>query len=364
MLIDFYTKIFSSFDRNFEKKVNSLSKKYHKIPFNQKNTAKIKNEVSNLIGLTILDSSTNALIDEIDGPYPITFAYVLLNLGLYPLDENNFSLWNKHVRIFDELERSNFDEDVVKTLHIFLTDNFFFEHETFYSYASIAHLKNPVHCLLLVIIHLDLVISAQSKKSAPICFNHIFKVRDNKNEKLIRPSTSFADLILIALESNYSEIMPDKIDTRISFDDFLTFLNFEKVEDKEKLHELKHRMRKIRAGEKYYLNDALSFFNESIDFSNMKADGLYLSIAERNSNFIIKNSLPPQSNSHFEHFHALWLIYIFHHLVYEELNTHQKLKPEFIKTQELKLLWKKFKTQYKYFGHSKWPKEFQEAMNN
>lgn len=358
---NFYSKIFDSFDREFQKKFKSLSSKYEKSPFTQKNTTKIKYDLSNLIGLKVLDCSTNSVIET---ESTITFAYILLNLALYPLDKKNMPLWNEHVKLFDEAERSNFNEYSVEKLHIFLTKNFFFEHEDFYSYVSIENLKKPLDCLVLLIIHLDVIVSAQSKKSAPICFNHIFKVRNNKNGILIRPSTSFADLILIGLESNYRNVMPEKIDTRTHFDYFLTFLDSTNEEDKIKLHKLKHRMRKIRAGEKCYLNDALSFFNQSINFSNMGSDELYLSIAERNSTFIKENIIPSDLACDFANFHALWLIYIFHYLIYEELNIQKKLIPELIKTQELKILWKKFKAPYKYFGHSKWPKEFQETMNN
>ena len=135
---NFYSKIFDSFDREFQKKFKSLSSKYEKSPFTQKNTTKIKYDLSNLIGLKVLDCSTNSVIET---ESTITFAYILLNLALYPLDKKNMPLWNEHVKLFDEAERSNFNEYSVEKLHIFLTKNFFFEHEDFYSYVSIENLE-------------------------------------------------------------------------------------------------------------------------------------------------------------------------------------------------------------------------------
>lgn len=150
--LEFYCLILKNMDKKISKKLGNIEKKYTNVPFENDEIAKvkIKSEFASEMGISVLNSATSLAIDEEN----YNFAYCLKILELYPLKNNKFFYWNEHIKLFSELEKNNFLDGDVCSLHDFLVNNFSFNGDL-ENIINHEMLRNPGVNILLILTHLD-----------------------------------------------------------------------------------------------------------------------------------------------------------------------------------------------------------------
>ena len=156
----------------------------------------LKGMLCEALELDILDSNSSQVVDQSEN-IQITFAYILKCLSLYPLQNEMYQNWNKHVALFDQAELTGFSEQSIAELHGFIQSIISTGHE--HNYLSLEKMQQPDHLLLLLFIHLDTILTLDSNME-PLCFTQLFKFRFKKN-KPYGPSSSFSEFLVYLVTS-------------------------------------------------------------------------------------------------------------------------------------------------------------------
>lgn len=363
-LMSFYYLIIKSLDKNLARKIVSIEKKFANIPFENEEMAKIKikSEFAEKIisskqyeGLpkekTVINSATSLAIDE--GFY--SFSYCLKILELYPVKSNDFFYWNEHIKLFSELERNNFSDEDANKLSCFLKENFDFD-DSLQHLVGVQMLKNPGINILLILLHLDHLISRKWNFKS-ICLNQALKFKF-KSGKPYYPSKTFADLLLFILEINakfeanegYKVEILKKIPATQKFDQWLA-----SELDDQQVKEFTQLIKKMRENKRQcYLDEVYKFLG--LPYDEFKNDELYEQVSYENYLFL-RNELPEER--WFESINvisALWLIYFWQSFYYEHVKQTASISA-LATSEELILMWSAFMTKYLSEGKHIWPSE-------
>lgn len=354
-LQSFYSLLVKHLDKKLHKQFNLLEKKFKNTPFINEDIAniKVKSAVTTIIGISHLNYHTSRTIEECSA----NFAYCLKILELYPVRDDDFFYWNEHVRIFSQLEKNNFsNEEDVSNLHILLKTNFNFignvEH-----IISLQSLKNVGVNILLIILHLDHLISRKwNFKSIPL--NHAMKFKYKKGIPYY-PSKTFSDFLLLILYTN-SKLessqgrkieIPPTIPATQGFEQWLNPLL-----DDDEVNDFRQLIKKMRENKRLcYLDETYRFLG--LTYGEFKDDEIYDRISEENYLFL-KNELPEEK--WFESINAiggLWLIYFWQDFYFKHMQKLLSL-PALASSQEFIDIWDAFRTKYPSEGKHSWPSEF------
>jgi len=198
-LTPFNFSILKKFDRTLESNIERLVKNADCIE-EDLSPIESKGMLCEALGLDILDSNSSQVVDQGEN-IQITFAYILKCLSLYPLQNEMYQNWNKHVALFDRAELTGFSEQSIAELHRFIQSIVVTGHE--HNYLSLEKMQQPIHLIMLLFIHLDAILTLDSNME-PLCFTQLFKFRFKKN-KPYGPSSSFSDFIIYSLASHANE---------------------------------------------------------------------------------------------------------------------------------------------------------------
>lgn len=362
-LTQFNFQILMKFDRNMGKNLEQAVKKASQIE-KEMSMSELKGLLCDALGLQVLDSHSSQMADQAE-EFKLSFAYILKCLSLYPLKQDIYNNWNKHVALFDQAELAAFSGESVAALHHFIQSIVSSGHE--HSYLSLEKMSQPVHLIMLLLIHLDTIITIDSKMEA-LCFNQLLKFRYHK-DKHYGPSSSFSDLLLYLLASHANKKPFDKIPSINSFDQYLNSEllgdEFETRDDAEnpRIAKIRQLIKKMRAEDRFcYLTEIDQFFTTPFNQIEIIFDEKYEDITESNARFLLSRTLTDADYVAFNEMNALWLIYYFQYLVYEA----QKMSPPEIlqglsSTREFMDLWKMFHLHNGKKATFQWPAKFNEV---
>lgn len=353
-LLSFYSLILKNMDKNLAKKLDKIEKKFTNVPFKNDEIAKvkIKSEFASKMGFSVLNSATSLAIDEEN----FNFAYCLKILELYPIKNNDFFYWNEHIKLFSELEKNNFLDDDVNKLHDFLVNNFNFTNDLKYI-MSHEMLKNPGINIILILIHLDHLISRKWKFKS-ISLNQALKFKF-KNKRPYFPAKTFTDFLLFILEINSKfeakkgfkvEIL-NNIPPTNRFQQWLD----PSLED-EQIKEFTQLIKKVRENKRLcYLSEVYKLLRIPYGKGGFN-DEIYEQVSEENYLFL-KNKLP--EDKWFESINAisgLWLIYFWQDFYYKHVQKTASISA-LATSEDLLVIWKAFLTKYPSEGKYIWPSE-------
>ncbi|RYL24613.1 hypothetical protein [Acinetobacter piscicola] len=360
-LTQFNFSILKKFDRTLESNIERLVKNADSIE-EDLSPIELKGMLCEALGLDILDNNSSQVVDQGEN-IQITFAYILKCLSLYPLQNEMYQNWNKHVALFDRAELTGFSEQSIAELHRFIQSIVVTGHE--HNYVSLEKMQQPIHLIMLLFIHLDAILTLDSNME-PLCFTQLFKFRFKKN-KPYGPSNSFSDFIIYSLASHANKKPLEKLPTISSFD---KYLNTELVDDDSdndvtehpSIKTMRQLLKKMRAEDRFcYLTDIDQFFTTPFDQVKLIFDDLYEKITESNSRFLLSRTIKDDDFVIFNEMNALWLIYYFQFLVYEVQKTNP---PEVLQglssTREFMDLWKMFYVPNGKKATFQWPSQFNE----
>lgn len=362
-LTQFNFSILTKFDRTIGKNLEQVVKKASQIEEELSHIA-LKGMLCEALGLDILDSNSSQVVDQGEN-IQITFAYILKCLSLYPLQNEMYQNWNKHVALFDQAELTGFSEQSIAELHQFIQSIVVTGHD--HTYLPLEKMRQPEHLLLLLFIHLDTILTSDSKME-PLCFNQLFKFRFKKN-KPYGPSSSFSDVIIYLLASHANKKPLEKLPSISSFDKYLNTelldndSNNYDDEDHPRIKTMRQLLKKMRAEDRFcYLTDIDQFFTTPFDQVELIFDDLYEKISESNSRFLLSRTLNDNDFVVFNEMNALWLIYYFQFLVYEG----QKINPPDVlqglsSTGEFMYLWKMLYVPNGQKATFQWPAQFNDV---
>ncbi|MEG2444822.1 MAG: hypothetical protein RSA22_08810 [Acinetobacter sp.] len=359
-LTQFNFSILTKFDRKFGENLERAVQKAAQIE-EELSPIELKGMLCEALGLDVLDSNSSQVVDQGED-IKLTFAYILKCLSLYPLQNEIYKNWNKHVALFDQAELTGFSEECVAELHSFIQSIVVTGHE--HAYLSLEQMKQPIHLIMLLLIHLDTFLTLDSNME-PLCFNQLFKFRFKKN-KPYGPSSNFSDFIIYLLASHANKKPLEKLPTISSFDKYLNtellgneFDNNDDV-NHPRIKTMRQLLKKMRAEDRFcYLTDIDHFFTTPFDQVELIFDDLYEKITESNSRFLLSRTINDNDFVIFNEMNALWLIYYFQFLVYEG----QKMNPPEIlqglsSTREFMDLWKMFYVPNGKKATFQWPRQF------
>src|SRR5690606_27725364 len=118
--------------------------------------------------------------------------------SLYPLEKEIYQNWNKHVALFDQAELTGFSDAAIAELHGFIQSIITTGHN--HVYLSLEQMKQPIHLIMLLLIHLDAILTLDSNME-PLCFNQLFKFRFKNKKKRYSPSNSFSEFLVYLVTS-------------------------------------------------------------------------------------------------------------------------------------------------------------------
>lgn len=359
-LTQFNFSILKKFDRTLESNIERLVKNADSIE-EDLSPIELKGMLCEALGLDILDSNSSQVVDQGEN-IQITFAYILKCLSLYPLQNEMYQNWNKHVALFDQAELTGFSEKSVTELHHFIQSIVVTEHE--HNYLSLEKMQQPIHLIMLLFIHLDAILTSDSNME-PLCFTQLFKFRFKKN-KPYGPSSSFSDFIIYSLASHANKKPLEKLPSISSFDKYLNTelldndSNNYDDEDHPRIKTMRQLLKKMRAEDRFcYLTDIDQFFTTPFNQIELIFDELYAEITESNARFLLSRTINDEDFLAFNDMNALWLIYYFQFLVYEAQKTNS---PEVLQglsaTREFMDLWKMFYVPNGKKATFQWPRQF------
>jgi len=360
-LTQFNISILKKFDRTLENNLERAVQNAAQIEENI-STIELKGMLCEALELNVLDSHTNQVVDQGE-EIKITFAYILKCLSLYPLKHEMYQIWNKHVALFDQAELTGFSEKSVTELHQFIQSIVVTGHE--HAYLSLEKMQQPIHLIMLLLIHLDTLITLDSKME-PLCFNQLFKFRFKNKKKLYSPSNSFSEFLVYLLTSLSLKKPLDKVPSISSLESYPLNTLFEdqddidEHEDHPNIKQIRQLIKKMRAEDRFcYLTDIDLFFKLASDVSNLFSDENYEKVAESNARFLLSRTINDDDFVTFNDMNALWLIYYFQFLVYEGQKTNP---PEVLQglssTREFLDLWKIFYVPNGKKATFQWPSQF------
>ena len=168
-LTQFNFSILKKFDRTLESNIERLVKNADSIQ-EDLSPIELKGMLCEALELDILDSNSSQVFDQGEN-IQITFAYILKCLSLYPLQNEMYQNWNKHVALFDRAELTGFSEQSIAELHRFIQSIVVTGHE--HNYLSLEKMQQPIHLIMLLFIHLDAILTLDSNME-PLCFTQLF----------------------------------------------------------------------------------------------------------------------------------------------------------------------------------------------
>jgi len=181
-LTQFNFSILKKFDRTLEKNLERAVQKAAQIE-EELSPIALKGMLCEALELDILDSNSSQVVDQGEN-IQITFAYILKCLSLYPLQNEMYQNWNKHVALFDQAELTGFSEQSIAELHQFIQSIVVTGHNQVH--LSLEQMKQPSCLVIQLLIHLDTILTSDSKMQ-PLCFNQLFKFRFKKINPMAHP---------------------------------------------------------------------------------------------------------------------------------------------------------------------------------
>lgn len=362
-LTQFNFSILKKFDRTLEKNLERAVQKAAQIE-EELSPIALKGMLCEALGLDVLDSNSSQVVDQ-DEDIQITFAYILKCLSLYPLENEIYQNWNKHVELFDQAELNGFSVERVAELHRFIQSIVTTGHN--HIYLSFEQMKQPFNLIILLLIHLDTIITLDSKFE-PLCFNELLKFRFKNKKKLYSPSNSFSDLLFYLVTSLSVKKPLEDLPSISSLDSYpinRLFEDQDKIDENEdhpNIKKIRQLIKKMRAEDRFcYLTDIDLFFKLPSDVSELFGDEKYEKVAESNARFLLSRTINDDDFLVFNDMNALWLIYYFQFLVYEG---HKTNSPEVLQglssTREFIDLWKMFYVPNDKKATFQWPSQFNE----
>ena len=363
-LTQFNISVLKKFDRKFGENLEHTVQKAAQIE-EELSPIELKGMLCEALGLDVLDSNSSQVVDQGED-IQITFAYILKCLSLYPLQNEIYQNWNKHVALFDQAELTGFSEQSIAELHRFIQNIVVTEHE--HSYLSLEQMKQPIHLIILLLIHLDTIITLNSKME-PLCFNQLFKFRFKNKKKRYSPSNSFSDLLVYLVTSLSLKKPLDEVPSISAFESYPINTLFDDQDDRDEsedhpnIKKIRQLIKKMRAENRFcYLTDIDLFFKLPSDVSNLFSDENYEKVAESNARFLLSRTINDEDFVAFNDMNALWLIYYFQFLIYEGQKTNP---PEVLQglssTREFIDLWKMFYVSNGKKATFQWPAKFNEV---
>jgi len=362
-LTQFNFSILTKFDRKLGNDLEQVVKKARQIE-KEMSMSELKGLLCDALGLQVLDSHSSQMADQAE-EFKLSFAYILKCLSLYPLKEDIYKYWNKHVELFDQAELASFSEESVVALHHFIQSIVSSGHE--HSYLSLEKMSQPAHLIMLLLIHLDAILTLDSNME-PLCFTQLFKFRFKKN-KPYGPSSSFSDFLIYSLASHANKKPLEKLPTISSFDQYLNtellgneFNNNDDVDD-PRIKTMRQLLKKMRAEDRFcYLTDIDQFFTTPFHQVKLIFDDLYEKITESNTRFLLSRTVNDNDLVTFNDMNALWLIYYFQFLVYEGQKTNpSEVLQGLSSTREFIDLWKMFYAPNGKKATFQWPAKFNDV---
>ncbi|MGE8654402.1 MAG: hypothetical protein ACN6NV_11780 [Acinetobacter gandensis] len=277
------------------------------------------NHFHQITGVTLSQKSRESFDDFIYKKESYSsFLQSLKDLRLYP--NQDFPLFNKHIEIYNELEKNNFCESQTKIMHDFLYENFLI---TDYKLIKNDMLNHRDYNIFLILYHLDSLIFKNFNQASIFKFLLIGKIKGQKQSTHHR----FWNLVKVLSCIEANQKLGTFIDTskkQPKDEESFSFVN-------EKLAEhIKYEVRKLKEGKNYffYLNHFYYLLGSKYTFEDTKSF----------SSFSIT---------------GLWLIYIYSVIL---------IKPESIIVnliaKDLDSIYLMFKLNYKSEGIYEWPSAF------
>jgi len=246
------------------------------------------------------------------------FLQSLKDLRLYP--NQDFPLFNKHIEIYNELEKNNFCENQTKIMHEFLYDNFLIAD---YKLIEKDVLSHRDYNIFLILHHLDSLIFKNFKQASIFKFLLIGKIRGQKQSNhhrfwsLVKVLSCIEANKKLGTSFNTSKKQPKD-------EDCFSFVNEEQAE------RIRYAVRKLKDGKNllFYLSHFYQLLGVRKPFEDTKCF----------SNFSII---------------GLWLMYIYSVIL---------IRPESIllnlTDQDLDSIYLMFKKNYKSEDQYEWPSDF------
>lgn len=247
-----------------------------------------------------------------------SFLESLRDIKLYP--SKDLPLWNKHIEIYNELEKNNFCKSSATEMHNFLFKNFLIPE---YKFIEIEKLMQRDFNIFLILFHLDAsIFQATSPKVSLYKYLLIGKIQNTRKS----PHHLFWNIvkILACIESNKQIGTFFDTSKKIPKDeDCFSLVNEDQAE------RIKYAVRKLKEGKSFffYLNDFYQLLGTKTRFKDTKCF----------TSFSIT---------------GIWLIYIYSTIL---------IKPNSIlcnlTSKDLDALYLMFKTQYRSKGTYQWPSD-------
>lgn len=363
-LTQFNYSILTKFDRKFGENLEQAVQKVAQIE-EELSPIEFKGRLCEALGLNVLDCNSSQVVDQGEN-IQITFAYILKCLSLYPLQNEIYQNWNKHVALFDQAELTGFSEECVAELHRFI-QNIVTTGQS-HTYLSLEQMKQPSHLVLQLLIHLDTIITLDSKM-APLCFNQLFKFRFKSKKKRYSPSNSFSEFLIYLVTSLSIKKPLDEVPSISALESYPIGSLFEEQgeidvnDDHPNIKKIRQLIKKMRAENRFcYLTDIDLFFKLPSNLSELFSDENYEKVAESNARFLLSRTINDENFVVFNDMNALWLIYYFQFLIYEgqKMNTSEILQG-LNSTREFMDLWKMFYAPNGKKATFQWPNQFNDV---
>lgn len=360
-LTQFNFSILKKFDRTLESNIERLVKNADSIE-EDLSPIELKGMLCEALGLDILDSNSSQVVDQGEN-IQITFAYILKCLSLYPLQNEIYSNWNKHVALFDQAELTGFSEQSIAELHRFIQSIVVTGHK--HAYLSLEKMQQPIHLIIWLIIHLDTLITLD-RKMEPLCFNQLFKFRFKNKKMPYSPSKSFSDFLVYLVTSLSLKKPLDKVPSISSLESYplnTLFENQDDVdanEDHPNIKQIRQLIKKMRDEDRFcYLTDIDLFSKFASSVSDLFSDKNYEKVADSNARFLLSRTINKEDFVVFNDMNALWLIYYFQYIIYQGQKTNP---PEVLQglssNHEFMDVWKMFYVSNGKKATFQWPREF------
>lgn len=352
------------FDHNLGKNLEQAVKKASQIE-KEMSMSELKGLLCDALGRQVLDSHSSQMADQAE-EFKLSFAYILKCLSLYPLKEDIYKYWNKHVELFDQAELASFSKESVVALHHFIQSIVSSGHE--HSYLSLEKMSQPAHLIMLLLIHLDTITTLDSKMQ-PLCFNQLLKFRFKNKKKRYSPSNNFSEFLVYLVTSLSVKNPLDEVPSISALESYPINTLFEDQDDIDENEEhpnikkIRQLIKKMRAEDRFcYLTDIDLFFKLPSDVSKFFSGENYEKVAESNVRFLISRTVNDNDLVTFNDMNALWLIYYFQFLVYEGQKTNpSEVLQGLSSTREFIDLWKMFYAPNGKKATFQWPAKFNDV---
>lgn len=314
-LSPYHHKMMYGLPKNFKKIVKNDSKEAFKI------NAKVY--YSTVTGKSLTQGASELFDDIINHPEKLKvesqFIQELRSLKLYPSKE--FLIWNKHLELYNTLEKNDFSKENAMEMCLFLEDNFVIN--DYKKLINLNSLQQRDYNILLILLHLDSLIFKDSFQNKSI-YKYLIIGKINGKKKSV--GHRFWNLVkVIACMESYKKI-------GISYDfskgvpkdeDSFSLINEEQAE------RIKYSVRKLK---------------------EKKGGAFYLSHLYQ----IVGAEKLHQDLSYFNGFSitGLWLIYI-----YSIIHIGPESMIQSLGIQDLDSIFNVFSMKYKSEGTNQWPSD-------